>query len=439
MAEPAGSEIAHLDRQERLGRLNELLRRSLLYTEFLYKRTSQAQEAQETERTPEKKAYGTRCGKPRKLGKRGAESPAQADSCDSIPDAKREKKTLVVTAQQPGLVVGGTMREYQLAGLAWLKSLYENGLHGILADEMGLGKTIQTISLLAHLYEQKVQGPYLVVAPLSTLSNWHKEFSRWAPSIPVILYHGSPSARTALRKKIGASSSSGTLPTVLTTYEIVLKDSKYLQKFAWKYLVVDEGHRLKNMNCKLIKELKKYSSANRLLLTGTPLQNNLQELWSLLNFLLPDVFDDLELFQEWFDVTNFDSEQSEDEEAGALKGDDKNHIIAQLHRILEPFLLRRLKADVDLQLPPKNEVTVYAQLTEKVCDVTHYDFGAWWFAVGLAWSSICTLVATLTRYPGIMHRNQLAFQFHLCVCKPFVLATRIVLAADQQDARGHKT
>ncbi|KAG0339177.1 hypothetical protein BG004_006931 [Podila humilis] len=199
-----------------------------------------------------------------------------------------------ISARQPSLVTGGILRDYQLAGVEWMVSLYENGLNGILADEMGLGKTLQTISFLSYLREKGVWGPFLIVAPLSTLANWINEFERFTPTVPCVLYHGQPEQRTHIRNK-RFKKMDPSFPICVTSYEIVMNDRKHLQKYQWKYIIVDEGHRLKNMNCKLIRELKSYHSANRLLLTGTPLQNNLSELWSLLNFLLPDIFDDLEM------------------------------------------------------------------------------------------------------------------------------------------------
>jgi len=142
------------------------------------------------------------------------------------------------------------------------------------------------------------------VAPLSTVTNWVSEFKRFTPTIPALLYHGSIEERTKLREKRMVQNNSNAVdanfPIIVTSYEIVMNDRKHLQRYRWKYIIVDEGHRIKNLNCKLIRELKSYHSANRLLLTGTPLQNNLSELWSLLNFLLPDIFDDLESFQNWY-------------------------------------------------------------------------------------------------------------------------------------------
>jgi SNF2 family DNA or RNA helicase len=179
-----------------------------------------------------------------------------------------------------------------------LVSLYNNNLNGILADEMGLGKTIQTISLFAHLIEfKKNTGPFLIVVPLTTLANWISEFVRWAPSIKRIVYRGSHNARPELFKTMKTTKWN----VCLTTYEFILKDRLKLKKFEWRYIVIDEGHRMKNAKCKFVSVLgSEYSSTHRLLLTGTPLQNSLGELWSLLNFLLPKVFNDCDDFEKWF-------------------------------------------------------------------------------------------------------------------------------------------
>lgn len=260
-------------------------------------------------------------------------------------------------------MTGGILREYQLAGVEWLVSLWENGLNGILADEMGLGKTLQTIGFIAHLKAKNVAGPYLIVTPLSTLANWVNEFKRFAPTINVLLYHGSKEERQHMinRKMMKKKETTMEFPVIVTSYEIVMNDRKFLQKYNWKYIVVDEGHRLKNMNCRLIKELKTYSSANRLLLTGTPLQNNLSELWSLLNFLLPDIFDDLDMFQSWFDFSDINNKTGRDR---IMREEEEDNIVSSLHTILRPFLLRRLKTDVEHSLPKKKEYLLYAPLTQ---------------------------------------------------------------------------
>ncbi|WVQ64621.1 uncharacterized protein L199_002788 [Kwoniella botswanensis] len=292
--------------------------------------------------------------------------------------------------KQPELVTGAKLRDYQLAGVQWMISLYENGLNGILADEMGLGKTLQTISFLAHLRSKGTWGPFLIVCPLSVLNNWCSEFEKFTPSVPVLMYHGTPEYRAELRKtrlqppsaagvgglksgKRGRKSTGSALkpgqndtssfPIVITTFEICMRDKQFLSGLLWKFIVVDEGHRLKNLDCKLIRELKSYTSANRMILTGTPLHNNLAELWSLLNFILPDIFDDLDSFQQWF---NFDEMNNGSTTEGLL---NKSSVVASLHAILKPFLLRRLKVDVEKELPPKKEYLLYAPLTQQQKDI----------------------------------------------------------------------
>lgn len=266
---------------------------------------------------------------------------------------------------QPALITGCTMKDYQLDGLEWLITLYENGLNGILADEMGLGKTLQTILILSHLMEHGIKGPFLVVAPLSTVSNWCNEFRKFTPKIKVMEYTGGKESRS--RYMFGkVSFKAHKWNVVVTSYQLVVKDFRKFGRIDWKYLVVDEGHRLKNFNSILIRYLKRLNVDNRLLLTGTPLQNNLVELWSLLNFILPDIFPDLNLFQQWFD---FDA--MGDEVAGTASGQEKEvikkqvqeRLIKSLHAVLKPFMLRRMKKDVMGDLPPKKEYIIYTELT----------------------------------------------------------------------------
>lgn len=266
-----------------------------------------------------------------------------------------------VPYQQPKYFTGGIMRWYQVEGMEWLRMLWENGINGILADEMGLGKTVQCIATISMMIERGVPGPFLVCGPLSTLPNWMSEFKRFSPEVPVLLYHGNPQERRALARKVTQRHGSLKIhPVVITSFEIAMRDRPALQRTAWKYMILDEGHRIKNMNCRLIKELKLFHSDNKLLLTGTPLQNNLAELWSLLNFLLPDVFDDLKSFEAWFDISGI-SQNAED----IVAKEREQNILHMLHQILTPFLLRRLKCDVTLEVPPKREVIVYAPLTQK--------------------------------------------------------------------------
>ncbi|KAM6915871.1 lymphoid-specific helicase [Xenentodon cancila] len=265
-----------------------------------------------------------------------------------------------VPVQQPQLFTGGVMRCYQIEGIEWLRMLWENGINGILADEMGLGKTIQCIAHIAMMIEKKVLGPFLVVAPLSTLPNWINEFKRFTPEVSVLLYHGPQSERANLIKQIRRPQGPLSMcPVVVTSFEISMIDRKLLQRFQWKYLIVDEGHRIKNLNCRLVRELKTLPTDNKLLLTGTPLQNNLAELWSLLNFLLPEVFDDLKSFESWFDINTLGEAES------VVVAEREQNILSMLHQILTPFLLRRLKSDVTLEVPPKKEIIVYAPVTPK--------------------------------------------------------------------------
>ncbi|KXS21461.1 hypothetical protein M427DRAFT_130252 [Gonapodya prolifera JEL478] len=265
--------------------------------------------------------------------------------------------------RQPRFVQGALLRDYQLDGVEWLQMIWENGLNGILADEMGLGKTIQTISFLAWMKEKiPTAGPFLVVAPLSVIDNWVDEVKRFTPTLPVLRYHGTPPERAELREKVILRAKSTEKPIVVTSYDIILNDRKYFQNLTWYYTVVDEGHRIKNMNCKLIRELKQLRTANRLLLTGTPLQNNLAELWSLLNFILPEIFDSYDQFLAWFDIEENLHGDNDGGAAGILEKEEREGVVSNLHTLLRPFMLRRCKTDVETTLPPKKEYIVYAPL-----------------------------------------------------------------------------
>ena len=220
---------------------------------------------------------------------------------------------------------------------------------------------VQLISFLAFLRENGTNGPFLILGPLSTVSNWVREFAFWTPDIPVVMYHGSPQVRGQIRRQqLKGDSKGAKFPVVCTSYEICMRDKKFLSAYPWKFIVVDEGHRLKNFNCKLVKELKQYPSESRLILTGTPLQNNLTELWSLLNFLLPEAFSDLEHFESMFD---FSDVQDKDGHKQFMSKERQQRTVASLHAILKPFLLRRVKNDVEQNLPKKREYILYAPLT----------------------------------------------------------------------------
>ncbi|XP_065182982.1 transcription activator BRG1-like isoform X2 [Sycon ciliatum] len=250
--------------------------------------------------------------------------------------------------KQPDMLVGGTLKEYQMAGLEWLVSLYNNNLNGILADEMGLGKTIQSIATICYLVEKKNYfGPYLIIVPLSTLSNWAMEFEKWAPAIVKILYKGAPAARKALALKVKTTRYN----VLLTTYEYVMKDRNILSKIQWKHMIIDEGHRMKNHHCKLTTTINQhYQTSHRLILSGTPLQNSLPEMWALLNFLLPSIFHSVTTFEQWFNAPFANMAEKVE-----LNKEETMLIIRRLHQVLRPFLLRRLKREVESQLPEKSE------------------------------------------------------------------------------------
>lgn len=277
----------------------------------------------------------------------------------------KNRMGFIVSHRQPKLLIGGVMRNYQLDGLDWLIALYKNAVNGILADEMGLGKTIQVISLICHLREKNIFGPHLIIGPLSALPNWLFEFTNFAPDVPVVLFHGTLEKRNEIKNKfvkIISSKERNQLPIILTSYEMSLLDKKFLSAIKWCYVIVDEGHRLKNYNSLLSIELRKYKTESRLLLTGTPLQNNLIELWSLLNYLIPEIFDNLPVFENLFDFSDLtDSEKQKQ----LIEKEKEEQIITKMHQILEPFLLRRMKCDVNISLPHKKEILVYAPLTSE--------------------------------------------------------------------------
>ncbi|KAK1317268.1 putative chromatin-remodeling complex ATPase chain [Acorus calamus] len=243
--------------------------------------------------------------------------------------------------------IQGKMRDYQLAGLNWLIRLYENGINGILADEMGLGKTLQTISLLGYLHEFRgITGPHMVVAPKSTLGNWMNEIRRFCPILRAVKFLGNPDERRHIRENLLVAEK---FDVCVTSFEMAIKEKTTLRRFSWRYVIIDEAHRIKNENSLLSKTMRLYNTNYRLLITGTPLQNNLHELWSLLNFLLPEIFSSAETFDEWFQISG---------------ENDQQEVVQQLHKVLRPFLLRRLKSDVEKGLPPKKETILKVGMSQ---------------------------------------------------------------------------
>jgi SWI/SNF-related matrix-associated actin-dependent regulator of chromatin subfamily A member 5 len=270
----------------------------------------------------------------------------QEEDAELIREEKRGGHNETVFRESPGFIKNGQMRDYQVQGLNWLISLHENGISGILADEMGLGKTLQTISFLGYLrFIAQITGPHLVVVPKSTLDNWKREFGKWIPEINVLVLQGAKDERAVL---INERLVDEKFDVCITSYEMILREKSHLKKFAWEYIIIDEAHRIKNEESSLAQIIRLFNSRNRLLITGTPLQNNLHELWALLNFLLPDVFGDSEAFDQWF--------SSQDE--------DSDTVVQQLHKVLRPFLLRRVKSDVEKSLLPKKEMNLYIGMSD---------------------------------------------------------------------------
>ncbi|XP_068658521.1 protein CHROMATIN REMODELING 5-like isoform X2 [Aristolochia californica] len=257
---------------------------------------------------------------------------------------KKSKANLRKLDEQPEWLKGGKLRDYQLEGLNFLVNSWRNDTNVILADEMGLGKTVQSVSMLGFLqHAQQINGPFLVVVPLSTLSNWAKEFKKWLPEMNVVVYVGNRASREVCQQYEFYSDKNGgrhiKFNSLLTTYEVVLKDKAVFSKIKWSYLMVDEAHRLKNCEASLYTTLSEFSTKNKLLITGTPLQNSVEELWALLHFL------DFEKFKNKDDfVVKYKNLSSFNEIE-----------LANLHKELRPHILRRVIKDVEKSLPPKIE------------------------------------------------------------------------------------
>ncbi|GAA5916406.1 hypothetical protein JCM6882_001549 [Rhodosporidiobolus microsporus] len=279
---------------------------------------------------------------------------------------EREASPLVKQISlQPPFLLRATLRPYQQAGLEWLASLYAGGINGILADEMGLGKTIQTISLLAHLACDKGQwGPHLVVVPTSVMLNWEMEFRKFLPGFKLLTYYGTQKERKEKRKGWNAENA---FHVCVTSYQLVLADQHIFRRKPWHYMILDEAHHIKNFRSQRWQTLLGFNARHRLLLTGTPLQNNLMELWSLLYFLMPHgladatgPFADHADFQSWFS-----NPMERAIETGETMDAEMQATVNKLHTILRPYLLRRLKAEVETQMPGKTESIIYCRLSKR--------------------------------------------------------------------------
>jgi helicase SWR1 len=302
---------------------------------------------------------------------------SEIDSVTSVEPHQNSRQVTQSATPQPTskmrtpipFLLRGTLREYQHDGLDWLAGQYAANTNGILADEMGLGKTIQTIALLAHLAcEHEVWGPHLVIVPTSVMLNWEMEFKKWCPGFKILTYYGTQEERK--RKRLGWKSEDA-WNVCITSYQLVIQDQQVFKRRRWHYMILDEAHNIKNFQSQRWQTMLTFNTRARLLLTGTPLQNNLTELWSLLYFLAPpDMaasdgkpggFTNLKDFQDWF-------KKPSDQilEHGRDQMDDESRaIIAKLHQVLRPYLLRRLKADVEKQMPGKYEHVEFCRLSKR--------------------------------------------------------------------------
>ncbi|EAR99498.2 SNF2 family amine-terminal protein (macronuclear) [Tetrahymena thermophila SB210] len=295
--------------------------------------------------------------------RRGQYQEEKEEEEQLIKEEEEEDDNLpTILTSQPKILKGGKLKDYQMIGLNWMISLYETGLNGILADDMGLGKTIQSISLIGFLKEfKKINGPHLIIAPKSTLGNWFNEFQKWLPCCRTIKLIATKDEREEILQNYIANSK---FDVCLTSFEGAKLCQKYLKKINFQYIIIDEAHKIKNEESQTALILRMFKTNYKILLTGTPLQNNLHELWSLLNFLLPDLFSSSEIFDEWFSANNLSGKNNNEE------NDTKNiEMISQLHRILKPFMMRRTKSEVMQTLPPKKEIHLYVGLTESQLNI----------------------------------------------------------------------
>ncbi|XP_067850571.1 SWI/SNF-related matrix-associated actin-dependent regulator of chromatin subfamily A containing DEAD/H box 1-like isoform X2 [Heptranchias perlo] len=263
------------------------------------------------------------------------------------------------TIEQPDILSKSLeLKPYQLVGLNWLVLLNKHRVNGILADEMGLGKTVQAISFLAYLYQEGDKGPHLIIVPASTLDNWIRELKQWCPELKVLLYYGSLEDRRVLRSDILHKFVD--FSVIVTTYSCAISnadDRSLFRRLKLHYAVFDEGHMLKNMSSVRYQHLMTFNAQHRLLLTGTPLQNNLLELMSLLNFVMPNMFSSStsEIRRMFSSKAKILEEQSTFEKGR----------IVHAKKIMKPFILRRVKSEVLQQLPPKQDRVEMCSMSDK--------------------------------------------------------------------------
>ncbi|XP_061386788.1 chromatin-remodeling ATPase INO80 [Musca vetustissima] len=379
-------ELIEVKRQQR--KLNFLITQTELYAHFMSKKLGQGTEAEQLrilnqldeEANPRLAAYDDYDPEEMKqLAQQQAEEAFVNDQNkakrfdvsikkessghnDYIKEEDKPQSLLTEKTQadlpQPS-IFRGSLKAYQIKGMTWLANIYDQGISGILADEMGLGKTVQSIAFLCHIAEHYgVWGPFLIISPASTLHNWQQELERFAPDFNVVPYWGSPNERKILRQfweQKDLHTRDASFHVVITSYQLIVSDYKYFNRIKWQYMVLDEAQAIKSASSMRWKLLLGFNCRNRLLLSGTPIQNSMAELWALLHFIMPTLFDSHDEFNEWFSK---DIESHAENKTGI---DEKQ--ISRLHMILKPFMLRRIKKDVENELSDKIEIMVYCPLT----------------------------------------------------------------------------
>uniref|UniRef100_M3ZIC4 E1A binding protein p400 n=1 Tax=Xiphophorus maculatus TaxID=8083 RepID=M3ZIC4_XIPMA len=247
------------------------------------------------------------------------------------------------------VLLHGLLREYQQIGVDWLVNLHKKRLNGILADETGLGKTVQTVAYLAHLAGQEgIWGPHLIVVRTCKLLSWELEFKRWCPGLKILLYLGN---RRERRYKRMLWEDSNSFHVCVTSYKLLMKDQRHFLKKRWRHLVLDEVQLIKNMTEKHWETIFALRSEQRILLIHTPLQNTLKEFWTMIHFLLPGITRPYSHFP-----IKADSDENQDY---------CHKLVIRLHRMIQPFILRRSKRDVEKQLPKKYEHILKCRLSNR--------------------------------------------------------------------------
>ncbi|CAH8644436.1 unnamed protein product [Schistosoma rodhaini] len=306
------------------------------------------------------------------------QSDGVVDEHDGFTINKANGYPVQLVTQQPAIL--NPLRElkpYQLVGLNWLRLLHHEQVNGILADEMGLGKTVQAIAFLASLWESGNRGPHLIICPSSTQDSWQRELSLWCPHLKVLVYQGSAEQRKAIRLKIYESESQPNFNILLTSYAVgtsAIEDRTLMKRVNFRYGIFDEAHMLKNMTSQRYRNLMNFRVQRRLLLTGTPIQNNLLELISLLSFVMPEMFlKSTDLLKRIFQIYSRPMNSREEDQSAnnsPIRSSFEEERLVQAKSLLQPFCLRRLKSQVLGQLPPKTTEVVSVTMTKS--QATHY-------------------------------------------------------------------